>query len=45
MKKKGYNGHAGLWREKPYKKLGEKRKKNCCGALLSRRERGKFENF
>ena len=39
MKKKGYNGHTGLWREKPSKKLGGKRQKNCCGALSSRRER------
>ena len=39
MKKKGYNGHTGLWREKPSKKLGGKRQKICCGALLSRRER------
>ena len=45
MKKKGYNGHIGLWREKPCKKLGGKRQKICCGALPSRRERGKFENF
>ena len=39
MKKKGYNGHTGLWREKPCKKLGGKRQKICCRALLSRRER------
>ena len=51
MKKKGYNGHIGLWREKLYKKLGGKRQKICCGALPSQRkrererERGKFENF
>ena len=24
MKKKGYNGHTGLWREKPCKNLGGK---------------------
>ena len=45
MKKKGYNGHTGLWREKPCKKLRGKQQKICCGALPSRRERGKFENF
>ena len=39
MKKKGYNGHTGLWREKSSKKLGGQRQKNCCGALSSRRER------
>ena len=27
MKKKGYNGHTGLWREKPCKILGGKRQK------------------
>ena len=45
MKKKGYNGHTGLWREKPCKKLGGKQQKICCGALPSWRERRKFENF
>ena len=45
MKKKGYNGHSGLWREKPSKKLGGKRQKILCGALPSRRERGKFEKL
>ena len=39
MKEKGYNGHTSLWREKPCKKLGGKRQKNCCRALPSRRER------
>ena len=39
MKKKGYNGHIGLWREKLYKKLGGKRQKICCGALPSQRKR------
>ena len=40
MKKKGYNGHAGLWREKPYKNLGEKRKKKLLWSLAeSERER------
>ena len=41
MKMKGYNGHTGLWREKPCKNLGGKRQKICCGALPSRREREK----
>ena len=27
MKKKGYKGHTGLWREKPCKNLGGKRQK------------------
>ena len=27
MKKKGYNGHTGLWREKSCKNLGGKRQK------------------
>ena len=27
MKMKGYNGHTGLWREKPCKNLGGKRQK------------------
>ena len=45
MKKKGYNGHTGLWREKPCKKLRGKQQKICCGALPSWRERRKFENF
>ena len=27
MKKKGYNEHTGLWREKPCKNLEEKRQK------------------
>ena len=39
MKKKGYNGHIGLWREKPYKKLGGKRQKILIGALTDRIER------
>ena len=39
MKKTGYNGHTGLWREKPCKKFGGKRQKICCGALPSWRER------
>ena len=30
MKKKRYNGHTGLWREKPCKKLGGKRKKKIA---------------
>ena len=41
MKKKGYCGHTGLWREKPCKKLGGKQQKICCGALPSQRERDK----
>ena len=45
MKKKGYNRHTGLWREKPCKKLGGKRQKICYGALPTWRERGKVENF
>ena len=45
MKKKGYNRHTGLWREKPCKKLGGKRQKICYGALPTQRERGKVENF
>ena len=43
--KGGYNGHTSLWREKPCKKLGGKRQKICYGALPTRRERGKVENF
>ena len=41
MKRKGYNGHTDLWREKPCKILGGKRQKICCGALPSRREKEK----
>ena len=52
MKKKGYNGHTGLWREKPCKNLGGKRQKIAVEPCRVRerekereRERGKFENF
>ena len=43
MKKKRYNGHTSLWREKPCKNLEGKRQKILSGALPSQRERGKFE--
>ena len=51
MKKKGYNRHTGLWREKPCKKLGGKRQKKIavesCRVVERERERErvKFENF
>ena len=45
MKKKGYNGHTGLGREKPCKKFGGKRQKILYGALPSQRQRKKFEKF
>ena len=48
MKKKGYNGHTGLWREKACKNLGGKRQKIAVESYRVRereRERGKFENF
>ena len=43
MKKRGYNGHTGLGREKPCKKIGRKRQNNLCGALPSQRDRESFE--
>ena len=46
MKKKGYNGHTGLWREKPCKNLGGKWQKIAVEPCrVGERERGKFENF
>ena len=45
MKKKGYNGHTGLRREKSCKYLGGKRQKLLWSLAKSERERGKFENF
>ena len=44
MKKKGYNGHTGLWREKPCKNLEGKRQKIAVEPCRVG-ERGKFENF
>ena len=43
MKKKGYNGHTGQWREKPCKKLGGKRQKIEDGACPNRKEKKEFE--
>ena len=34
-----------LIKRKTLQKFSRKTTKNCCGALPSRRERGKFENF
>ena len=46
MKRKGFNGHTGLWREKPCKKLEGKQKKNLLWSLAeSERERENFENI
>ena len=46
MKRKGFNGHTGLWREKPCNKLEGKQKKNLLWSLAeSERERENFENF
>ena len=33
------------YREKNLAKIWEENDKNCCGALLSQRERGKFEKL
>ena len=43
MKKKGYNGHIGLGRGKPYKKFGRKRQKFEDCACPNRREKKEFE--
>ena len=44
MKKRGYNGHTGLWREKPCKKIGWKWQKiSVEPCQVEERERGKFE--
>ena len=43
MKKKGYNGHIGLGRGKPYKKFGRKRQKFEDCACPNWREKNEFE--
>ena len=45
MRKKGYNGHTGLWREKSCKIIDGKQQKFEEKPLPSRREKEKFEKL
>ena len=45
MKKKGYNGHIGLWREKPCKNLGGKRQKIAVEPCRVGERKESLKNF
>ena len=45
MKKKGYKGHTGLWREKPCKKLEGKRQKIAVEPCRVRERKESLKTF